>query len=257
MLCGLIAGMAANGLKPVFAVYSSFLQRGYDQLIHDIAIQNLPVTICADRAGIVGADGETHQGLFDLAFLSHIPNFVVMSPKNFEELEKMLEFSVDLNKPTAIRYPRGGEGKIEFKQCAKIDLGKAELVKKGNDLTIVAIGKMVERAMEVSEELEKDGISTEIINARFLKPLDKDTIIESIEKTKNVITLEDGLLKGGLASAVLETINQSNLKQVNVKTIGYDDCFVKHGKVEELEEKYGLSKDKIVNIVKKEIKALK
>ena len=180
-----------------------------------------------------------------------------MAPKNFEELEKMLEFSVNLNKPTVIRYPRGGEGKIEFKQCDEIDLGKAELVKKGNNLTIVAIGKMVERAMEVSEELEKDGISAEVINARFLKPLDKNTIIKSIEKTKNVITLEDGLLKGGLASAVLEAINQYNLKEVNVKTFGYDDCFVKHGKVEELEEKYGLSKEKIVNKLKKEIKALK
>lgn len=198
MLYGLIAGMAASGLKPVFAVYSSFLQRGYDQLIHDIAIQNLPVTICIDRAGIVGADGETHQGLFDLSFLSSIPNFVVMAPKNFEELEKMLEYSVNLPKPVAIRYPRGGEGKIKFKKCEKIELGKAEIIKEGTDLTIVAIGKMNERAMKVAEKLEKNGTSIEVINARFLKPLDKKTILKSIEKTRKVITIEDGLLKGGL-----------------------------------------------------------
>ena len=239
----------------MFAVYSSFLQRGYDQLIHDVAIQNLPVTICVDRAGIVGADGETHQGLFDLAFLSHIPNFVIMAPKNFEELEKMLESSVNLNKPTVIRYPRGSEGKIKFETCAELDLGKAEVIKEGTDLTIVALGKMVEKAMEVAQSLEKEKTSVEIINARFLKPLDKETILKSIEKTKKVITIEDGLLKGGLGSAVIEAINDSDLENVKVKTFGYDDCFVKHGKVEEIEEKFlidykNLSKDilKILNI---------
>ena len=198
MLYGLIAGMAASELKPVFAVYSSFLQRGYDQLIHDIAIQNLPVTICIDRAGIVGADGETHQGLFDLSFLSSIPNFVIMAPKNFKELEAMLEYSINLQKPVAIRYPRGGEGKIKFNKCDRIELGKAEILKEGTDLTIVAIGKMNERAMEIAEELEKNGTIVEVINARFLKPLDEETLLKSIEKTRKVITIEDGLLKGGL-----------------------------------------------------------
>ena len=182
----------------MFAVYSSFLQRGYDQLIHDIAIEKMPVTICIDRAGIVGADGETHQGIFDLAFLSSIPNFIIMSPKNFEEFEKMLEFGINLNKPVAIRYPRGGEGKIKFKECNDIELGKAELIKEGTDITIITIGKMVERAVEVSELLQKENIDAEIINARFLKPLDKETILESINKTKRVITIEDGILKNGL-----------------------------------------------------------
>ena len=190
--------MAVSGLKPVFAVYSSFLQRGYDQLIHDIAIQNLPVTICIDRAGIVGADGETHQGLFDLAYLSHIPNFVIMAPKNFEELKNMLEYAINLKKPVAIRYPRGGEGKIKFDNCKKIELGKAEIIKEGTDITIIAIGKMVQRAMEVAQLLKNENINVEIINARFLKPLDKNTILKSIEKTKKVITIEDGILKGGL-----------------------------------------------------------
>lgn len=179
------------GLKPVFAVYSSFLQRSYDQLIHDIAIQNIPVTIAIDRAGIVGADGETHQGLFDLAFLSEIPNFVVMASKNFEEFEKMLEFAINLKRPVAIRYPRGGEGKVKFDNCDKINLGKAEVIKKGTDLTIIAIGKMVERAVEVSNLLEKDNINAEVVNARFLKPLDEETLLNSIRKTKKVITIED------------------------------------------------------------------
>ena len=208
---GLIAGMAASGLKPVFAVYSSFLQRSYDQLIHDIAIQNLPVTIAIDRAGIVGNDGETHQGLFDLAFLSEIPNFVVMAPKNFKELDKMLEFGTNYNGPVAIRYPRGGEGNLIFDKCEDIELGKAEVIKEGKDLTIVAIGKMVERAVEVSKLLEEENIDVEIINARFLKPLDKGTLLKSIRKTKNVITIEDGILKGGLGTAVIEAVNNSDI----------------------------------------------
>ena len=173
-----------------------------------------------------------------------------MAPKNFEELEKMLEFSVNLNKPTVIRYPRGGEGKIKFETCEDINFGKAELIKEGTDLTIVAIGKMVGKAMELAENLEKDKISVEVINARFLKPLDKKTILESIEKTKNVITIEDGLLKGGLGAAVIEAINNSNIENIKVKTFGYDDCFVKHGKVEELEEKYKLNIDEIKKIIK-------
>ena len=194
---GLIAGMAAEGLKPVFAVYSSFLQRGYDQLIHDIALEQIPVTICVDRAGIVGADGETHQGLFDLCFLNSIPNLSVMAPKDFKELEQMLEFAVNLNKPVIIRYPRGGE-EGSFKQHNDIELGKSEIVKEGKDLTIIAIGKMVEKAKTVAELLAKENIDTEVINARFLKPLDKETILKSVEKTKNVVTIEDGLIEGGL-----------------------------------------------------------
>ena len=247
---GLIGGMAASGLKPVFAVYSSFLQRSYDQLIHDIAIQNLPVTIAIDRAGIVGNDGETHQGLFDLAFLSQIPNFVIMAPKNFEELEKMLEYAINLNKPVAIRYPRGGEGNIKFNKSENINIGKAEIIKKGKDLSIVAIGKMVERAVEVSKLLEEENIDVEIINARFLKPLDKETILKSVEKTKNVITIEDGIIKGGLGTAVIETINNSNIKDVKVKAFGYDDVFVKHGTIEEIENQYNMNIEKMINYIK-------
>ena len=237
---GMAAGLAKKGLKPVVPIYSSFYQRAYDQVIHDICIQKLPVVMCVDRAGIVGNDGETHQGIFDMAFFSLIPNITIMSPKNFAELEKMLEFAVNLNEPVVIRYPRGCEGKIKFDKCDDIKLGKAEVIKKGKDLTIVAIGKMVERAVEVSDILKEQSIDCEIINARFAKPLDYNTIERSIRKTKNVITIEDGILKGGLGSSVMELINEYKIEDVFVKMYGYDDVFIQHGSVEELEKLYGL-----------------
>ena len=239
---GLIAGMARAGLKPVLPIYSSFLQRGYDQIIHDIALSGIPVTVCIDRAGIVGNDGETHQGIFDLSFLSSIPNIVIMAPKNFEELDKMLEFGVNLDKPVFISYPRGGEN-ISFESTEDIELGKAEIVQEGTDLSIIAIGNMVGRAEEVASLLPEK--SVEIINARFLKPLDEETILNSIRKTGYCITIEDNLLKGGLGSAVVEAVNKSDIQDVKIKNFGYDDTFVEHGTVKELEDKYGLSAEKI------------
>lgn len=239
---GLIAGMARAGLKPVLPIYSSFLQRGYDQIIHDIALSGIPVTVCIDRAGIVGNDGETHQGIFDLSFLSSIPNIVIMAPKNFEELDKMLEFGVNLDKPVFIRYPRGGEN-FSFESTEDIELGKAEIVQEGTDLSIIAIGNMVGRAEEVASLLPEK--SVEIINARFLKPLDEETILNSIRKTGNCITIEDNLLKGGLGSAVVEAVNKSDIQDAKIKRFGYDDTFVEHGTVKELEDKYGLSAEKI------------
>lgn len=239
---GLIAGMARAGLKPVLPIYSSFLQRGYDQIIHDIALSGIPVTVCIDRAGIVGNDGETHQGIFDLSFLSSIPNIVIMAPKNFEELDKMLEFGVNLDKPVFIRYPRGGEN-FSFESTEDIELGKAEIVQEGTDLSIIAIGNMVGRAEEVASLLPEK--SVEIINARFLKPLDEETILNSIRKTGYCITIEDNLLKGGLGSAVVEAVNKSDIQDIKIKNFGYDDTFVEHGTVKELEDKYGLSAEKI------------
>ena len=239
---GLIAGMARAGLKPVLPIYSSFLQRGYDQIIHDIALSRIPVTVCIDRAGIVGNDGETHQGIFDLSFLSSIPNIVIMAPKNFEELDKMLEFGVNLDKPVFIRYPRGGEN-FSFESTEDIELGKAEIVQEGTDLSIIAIGNMLGRAEEVASLLPEK--SVEIINARFLKPLDEESILNSIRKTGNCITIEDNLLKGGLGSAVVEAVNKSDIQDDKIKSFGYDDTFVEHGTVKELEDKYGLSAEKI------------
>ena len=234
---GMIAGMAKEGLKPVLAIYSSFLQRGYDQLVHDIALQKLPVVICIDRAGIVGNDGETHHGIFDLSFLSSIPNLTVMAPKDFEELKNMLEFAVNFDGPILIRYPRGGENH-KFTRKLSIKLGKAELIRQGKDITIIGIGKTVGKAVEVAELLKKQNINSEVINARFLKPLDEKFIVKSIKKTGRVATIEDNTLKGGLGSSIIELVNKFNLQNIKVETFGYDDCFVPHGGTEELEKIY-------------------
>jgi len=244
---GMVAGMAKSGLKPVIPLYSSFYQRGYDQVIHDIALQNLPVVMCVDRAGIVGNDGETHQGLLDMAMFNLVPNLVIMAPKDFEELEQMLEFAINLDKPVLIRYPRGGEGINRFNIHQQIEIGKAEIIKQNDnsDITIIAIGKMVERAVEVAEKLEKQGQYCDIINSRFLKPLDEQTILNSIIKTKKVITIEDGILKNGLGSSVIEIIQRANVENIKIKTYGYDDKFVQHGTVEELEKLNGLDAETI------------
>ena len=245
---GLAAGMAKEGMIPVVPIYSSFYQRAYDQVIHDIAMQQLPVVMCVDRAGIVGADGETHQGTLDMAFFRLVPNVVILAPKNFEELKEMLEFAVTLNKPVVIRYPRGGEDGYHFKMQEKIVLGKAEVLKEGTDITIVAIGKTVARAMRIAEKLEKEEIQAEVINCRFLKPLDKQTIKESIQKTKNVITIEDGTSINGLGTAVEELILEEKLENIDFQKFAYPDEFIKHGSVEELEKIYELDEE---NILKK------
>ncbi len=249
---GFCAGLAKTGMIPVVSIYSSFYQRGYDQVIHDIALQNLGVVMCVDRAGIVGNDGETHQGILDMSFFSIVPNLTIMAPKDFEELENMLEYAVNLNKPVVIRYPRGGEGKIKFDVHESIKNEKAEIIKEGNNLSIIAIGKMVERAVEVANILEKEDISVEIINTRFLKPIDKETILKSIMKTRNVITIEDNIIKGGLASQVEDIIVEEKLDNVEFKKFGYPDEFIKHGSVQEIEKKYGLDAEHIANACKKE-----
>ena len=246
------AGMAKEGMIPVIPIYSSFYQRAYDQVIHDIAIQNLPVIMCVDRAGCVGADGETHQGTLDMAFFRLVPNLTIMAPKDFKELEDMMEFAVNVgNKPVIIRYPRGGEdSKVKFERHENIELGKAEVLKKIIDeeksnktkilqkigdkvfnnktqrerVTIIAIGKMVARAMDIGQRLQEK-MDVEVINARFLKPLDDNTIIESIKKTKNVITIEDGTIINGLATAVKEVIVNNNFYIIGGNK--YDEQFFK------------------------------
>lgn len=235
---GMAAGMAKEGMIPIVPIYSSFYQRAYDQVIHDIALQNLPVIMCVDRAGVVGADGETHQGTLDMAFFRIVPNLTIMAPKDFKELEDMLEFAVKLNKPVVIRYPRGGEEKTKLEKHEELKLGKAEILKEGKDITIVAIGKRVAKAMEMAEKLKQNEIDAEVINARFLKPLDKETIKTSIEKTKNVITMEDGTEINGLGTAVEELIVEENLQNIKFKKYAWPDEFIRHGSVEELEKIY-------------------
>ena len=241
------AGMAKEGMIPIVPIYASFYQRAYDQVIHDVAMQNLPVVMCVDRAGIVGSDGETHQGTLDMAFFRLVPNLTIMAPKDFKELEDMLKFAVELKKPVIIRYPRGGEdNNIKFEKHEKIELGKAEVLKESQDnnaVTIIAIGKMVARAIKKATQLKKEqGIEAEVINVRFLKPLDSTTIIKSIQKTKKVITIEDGTVINGLATAVKELIVDNNLQNVKFKAYAYPDKFIQHGTVDELEEIYGFNK---------------
>lgn len=267
------AGMAKEGMIPVVPIYSSFYQRAYDQVIHDVAMQNLHVIMCVDRAGVVGADGETHQGTLDMAFFRLVPNLIIMAPKDFKELEDMLEYAVKLNKPIVIRYPRGGEDKkTKFEKHDKIKLGKAEILRRIDEnlkfknqiienqtkneqmekiknkpkLSIIAIGKMVSRAMNIAEKIQ-DKIDVEVINARFLKPFDNQTIIKCIQKTKNVVTIEDGTIINGLGTTVKELISDNKLEGIKIECFAYPDEFIKHGKVEELEEIYGLDENTIIS----------
>ena len=243
---GLAAGFAKEGLIPVVPIYSSFLQRAYDQIVHDVAIQDLPVVMISDRSGIVGNDGETHQGLLDMAFANTVPNLNIMAPKDFKELEKMLEFSVSLKKPVLIRYPRGGE-EYSFEENTEVTLGKSEILKIGNKISIFAIGKMVYKAYEVAKRLEEKGISTEVINVRFLKPLDKNAILDSVKKTKFAVTMEDGTEKGGLATEVESIIVENNIKNIKFIKFAYPDEFIKHGSPAEIEKKYGMDIDLMFN----------
>lgn len=231
------AGMAKEGMIPFVPIYSSFYQRAYDQVIHDVAMQNLPVIMCVDRAGIVGADGETHQGTLDMAFFRLVPNLTIMAPKDFKEFEDMLEFAVGLNKPVVIRYTRGGEdADVKFKSHAKIELGKAEVLHEvknlenpNKEVTIIAIGKTVSEAVKLADRMQKEeGITPEIINARFLKPFDSEKMIQSIQRTKNVITIEDGTVINGLATTVKELIVDNNIQNVKFKSYAYPDKFIMH-----------------------------
>ncbi len=249
------AGMAKEGMIPVVPIYSSFYQRAYDQVIHDVAMQNLPVIFCVDRAGVVGADGETHQGTLDMAFFRLVPNLSIMAPKDFQELEDMLEEATKWERPVVIRYPRGGEDlTVNLGDQNKVEYGKAEMIQEGREITIIAIGKMVARAKRVAEILAKEGKSVEIINSRFLKPLDEKMILSSLRKTKQAITLEDGTIINGLGTAVKELVmkereNNPSGDIIKVKTFAYPDEYIPHGSVEQLEKMYGLSEEQIAKEV--------
>ncbi|MBI4846470.1 MAG: 1-deoxy-D-xylulose-5-phosphate synthase [Candidatus Omnitrophica bacterium] len=240
------AGLACKGMKPVCAIYSSFLQRAYDAIVHDVCLQELPVVFAIDRAGIVGADGPTHHGCFDISFLRHIPNLTIMAPKDADELRKMLFTAIGLNKPVAIRYPRGCCFLNHEKELAVLEIGKCEIVNEGNDLTIVSIGTIFEEACKAYKILSKKGISATLINARFAKPIDAK-IIEHIGKTGKAVLIEENALKGGFGSAVLEKC-QENKVNAKVRLIGIPDNFIEQGHQQLLRKKYGLSFENIVNI---------
>jgi 1-deoxy-D-xylulose-5-phosphate synthase len=244
------AGLAKSGMIPFVSIYSSFYQRGYDQVIHDICAQNLPVIMCVDRAGLVGADGETHQGVFDMAFFKIVPNIIIMAPKDFKELEMMMEFAISLNKPVVIRYPRGGED-LSFAKHTPIKVGKAELLETGNDYSVITIGSKVSTGKNVVDKLKDMNKTCDLINVRFLKPLDKKLILESINKTKRVIVIEDGTIIGGLSSSIKELISDNNITIKYAKYYSYPDEFIKHGSIDELNRQYKVDVDSIIKDIKR------
>lgn len=241
------AGLARQGFKPVVAVYSTFLQRAYDQIIQEVSLQGLPVIFAIDRAGIVGEDGVTHQGIFDIAYLRSIPNLVIMAPKDAGELEQMLEFAIGLDLPVAIRYPRANAA-LGTGQFVPLKLGKAQLIKEGADFTIIALGSVVSVAQEATEILSKEGLNGSLINARFAWPIDTELIKEVSAKTKFVFTIEEGIRDEGFGSAVAQELEQ------HVVRIGLPTEFIPHGLRKVLLEKYGLTASGIAAVIRRGIK---
>ena len=244
------AGLANEGLIPVFAVYSTFLQRGFDQLVHDVCMQNMPCVFALDRAGLVGSDGETHQGIFDLSYLSLIPNMVITSPKTMNDLPKVLEWAVNSKKPVAIRYPRGKD-EIELKPIKKVTFGKWEIINGGEKVAIIGTGKMVQKAYLANKKYK---LNAKVINATFIKPLDEELLLKLIEDNYNILTIEDNILNGGLGSMITCFLAKNNYKG-RIISMGFDDKFVEQGSIEELYNQEGLTIEKIkenVELLKKE-----
>ena len=240
------AALAAAGLKPVVAVYSSFLQRAYDQILHDVCIQNLPVVFAIDRAGLVGSDGETHQGIFDLSYLSSIPNMTIMAPKNKWELSDMVKFAVDFPTPVAIRYPRGEayDGLKEFR--APVEFGKSEMLYEESGIALVALGSMVKTAEEVRDELKQKGYAVTLVNMRFAKPLDTEMLEKLADTHKLVVTLEENVISGGFGEHVTEFYSQKQ-SEVQLINIAIGDTYVEHGNVEILRRETGIDKESIID----------
>ena len=245
------AGMARQGLKPIFAVYSTFLQRAYDQILHDVCLQKLPVIFAIDRAGIVGQDGETHQGVFDLSYLSHIPNITIMAPKCISELKSMLTFATKQDYPIAIRYPRGGDNhNVKMSSIENFKRGKWEILFDGGKLALIATGKMVQNAILVREKLINIGVEATVINACFIKPIDKALISELVDKKYSIVTIEDNVIHGGLGSLVLEYVNLLD-RETRVINLGFRDEFIPHGTVDILYKLYKLDVEGIFESILK------
>lgn len=247
------AGLARGGLIPVVAIYSTFLQRSYDQIIHDVCLQNLHVILCLDRAGLVGEDGPTHHGMFDISYLRHIPNITFMAPKDQAELKEMLKFAVNECKgPVIIRYPRGKiVAAAALHESAPINYGKAEVISKEGDVAILAVGSMAWSSSAAAGILADEGIKTAFVNVRFVKPLDEKLLTEFSAKIKIFIVVEEAALEGGYGSAVLEFLESKGIRDVTVKRIGLPDKFIEHGKREELLQRYGLDADGIADQIKR------
>ena len=244
------AGLAKEGMKPYFAVYSSFLQRGYDQIIHDISITKKNVTFLIDRAGLVGNDGETHHGVFDLSYLNIVPNITVMAPKDSKELDLMMDLSAKIDGPVAIRYPRGNTYYINKGSYDEIKLGTYEVLEQGSDVLVLAIGNMVKKALDVRDILLKENINPTIVNARFLKPMDEELLSELLKTHSKVVTIEDNIVSGGFGSRINKFIIDNNYN-VKIENIGIPDKFVEHGSVDELFATIGMSDEQIADRIKK------
>lgn len=241
------AGLAAEGYRPVVAVYSTFLQRAYDQILHDVCIEGLPVIFALDRGGIVGEDGATHHGLFDLSFLRSLPNMVVMAPKDENELRRMLATAVNHSGPVAFRYPRGsGLGVPLEPNIRPLCIGKGEVLREGEDLLILAVGSSVSEALSARETLARSDISATVVNCRFIKPLDMGLILPLVRQIPRVITVEENVRQGGFGSAVLEGLNDAGMFDFSLKRIGIQDLFVEHGPQQLLRSKYGVDADAVV-----------
>ncbi|MFH1076603.1 MAG: 1-deoxy-D-xylulose-5-phosphate synthase [Pseudomonadota bacterium] len=246
------AGMAAEGYKPVVAIYSTFLQRAYDQILHDVCLESLPVSFAVDRGGIVGEDGATHQGVFDLSYLRSMPNMVVMAPKDENELRRMMVTAFRHNGPIAYRYPRGAAIGVSLDRVIKpLDIGKGEILRSGKDVVIIAIGITVSAALDAAEQLTRLNISASVVNARFVKPLDSDLIISLAEMTPRIITVEENVLQGGFGSAVIECLNDMSIPGVHVLRLGLPDEFIEHGHRDMLRSKYGIDSSGIVKAAQK------
>jgi 1-deoxy-D-xylulose-5-phosphate synthase len=249
------AGLAKGGLKPVVAIYSTFLQRAYDQLVHDVALQSLAVVFCVDRAGIVGKDGPTHHGVFDLVYMRSLPGFVVMAPKDGQELGEMFEKALEWGKPVSIRYPRDfGAGIVPLGSNVPVELGVSERLRKGHDTAIIAIGSMVNTSLAAADILSHEGIEIEVINARFVKPLDKTMLEDVSSRFRNIFTVEEGIAEGGFGSAVLEFCERENAATARIRRIGLPDEFIEHGSREELLRKYHLTPGGVADIIRMEIR---
>jgi 1-deoxy-D-xylulose-5-phosphate synthase len=248
------AGLAAEGMKPVAAIYSTFLQRAYDQIVHDVCLQNLDVTLAMDRAGIVGADGATHQGMYDIAYLRHLPNIICMAPKDENELQQMLRTAVEYDGPAAVRYPRGaGFGVPLDPELKAIPIGESELLRDGDDAVIVAYGTLVHPALEAAAELSAEGISAAVLNARFVKPLDGDRILSLASRCKAVLTVEEHSGMGGFGSAVLEVLSAAGVAVVS-RCLAVPDWVIDHGDTEEIRHRLSLDVEGIAQAVRDLVK---
>ena len=244
------AGLATQGFKPIVAIYSTFLQRAFDQVIHDVCLQDLPVIFAIDRSGIVGDDGKTHQGTFDISYLMLIPNLIIAAPKDENELQHLLYTAVKTNHPMAIRYPRGSGVGVDLEsRLHKLPIGKGEILRNGEDVAILAIGTMVTPALEAAARLAKQGVEATVVNARFAKPLDAELITDIAGRIKRLVTIEENTISGGFGNSVIELLQQSGISDIQIKNLGIPDKFVEQGSQALLRAKYGLDAEGIVRQV--------